>query len=33
MVLKKHPRTKLYAQYDILKGLTKEDERKNSFSV
>ena len=27
-VLKKHPRTKLYAQYDILKGLTEEDERK-----
>ena len=33
MVLKKHPRTKLYAQYDILKGLTEEDERKNSFIV
>ena len=33
MVLKKHPRTKLYAQYDILKGLTEEDERKNSFTV
>ena len=27
-VLKKHPRTKLYAQYDILKGLTEEDEKK-----
>lgn len=27
-VLKKHPRTKLYAQHDILKGLTEEDERK-----
>ena len=27
-VLKKHPRAKLYAQYDILKGLTEEDERK-----
>ena len=27
-VLKKHPRTKLYAKYDILKGLTEEDERK-----
>lgn len=33
MVLKKHPRTKLYAQYDILKGLTEKDERKNSFTV
>ena len=33
MVLKKHPRTKLYAQYDILKGQTEEDERKNSFTV
>ena len=28
MVLKKHPRAKLYAQYDILKGLTEEDEKK-----
>ena len=27
-VLKKHPRAKLYAQYDILKGLTEEDEKK-----
>lgn len=27
-VLKKHPRAKLYAQCDILKGLTEEDERK-----
>ena len=27
-VLKKHPRSKLYAQYDILKGLTEEDEKK-----
>lgn len=27
-VLKKHPRTKLYAQYDLLKGLTDEDEKK-----
>ena len=27
-VLKKHPRTKLYAQFDILKGLTEEDEKK-----
>ena len=27
-VLKKHPRAKLYAQYDILRGLTEEDERK-----
>ena len=27
-VLKKHLRTKLYAQYDILKGLTEEDEKK-----
>ena len=27
-VQKKHPRAKLYAQYDILKGLTEEDERK-----
>ena len=27
-VLKKHPRTKLYAQYDILKGLTEEEEKK-----
>ena len=27
-VLKKHPRTKLYAQHDILKGLTEEDEKK-----
>ena len=27
-VLKKHPRAKIYAQYDILKGLTEEDEKK-----
>lgn len=27
-VLKKHPRAKLYAQHDILKGLTEEDEKK-----
>lgn len=27
-VLKKHPRAKLYAQYDILKGLTDEEEKK-----
>ena len=27
-VLKKHPRAKLYAQYDILKGLTEDDEKK-----
>ena len=27
-VLKKHPRAKLYAQCDILKGLTEEDEKK-----
>lgn len=27
-VLKKHQRAKLYAQYDILKGLTEEDEKK-----
>ncbi|MCH4099729.1 MAG: hypothetical protein LKF06_03775 [Prevotella sp.] len=27
-VLKKHPRTKLYAQCDILKGLMEEDEKK-----
>lgn len=27
-VLEKHPRAKLYAQCDILKGLTEEDERK-----
>ena len=27
-VLKKHPRAKLYAQYDLLKGLTDEDEKK-----
>jgi len=27
-VLKKHPRTKLYEQYDILKGLAEEDEKK-----
>ena len=27
-VLKKHPRAKLYAQYDILKELTEEDEKK-----
>lgn len=27
-VLKKHPRAKLYAQYDILKGLTEEDGRR-----
>ena len=26
-VLKKHPRTKLYAQFDILKGLTEENEK------
>lgn len=28
MVLKKHPRAKFYAQYDIVKGLTEEDEKK-----
>ena len=28
MVLKKHPRAKLYAHYDSLKGLTDEDEKK-----
>jgi hypothetical protein len=27
-MLKKHPRTKLYAQCDILKGLTDEEEKK-----
>ena len=27
-VLKKHPRAKLYAQYDILKGLTEENGKK-----
>ena len=28
MVLKKHPRAKLYAHYDSLKGLADEDEKK-----
>ena len=28
MVLKEHPRAKLYAHYDSLKGLTDEDEKK-----
>ena len=27
-VLKKHPRAKLYAQYELLKGLTEEDGKK-----